>query len=76
MPLERCAICLVSATPTNYSFPDVSVSFVGNSPVVRGDTVTFDLSLGSGVTAVRCALLVGDRIQNETDCKFEKRELK
>ena len=48
---------------------DLSASFVGNSPIVSGNTVTFDLSLGSGVTAARCALLIGDRLKNETDCK-------
>ena len=38
--------------------------------MVIGDTVYFDLSLGSAVTAARCALLIGSRVQNETDCEL------
>lgn len=49
-----------------------SFVYAGNSPVVRDNTVTFDLAFGSPVTTVKCALLVGTKVQNETDCELQK----
>ena len=49
---------------------DMPARYVGNTPAVRDNTVTFDLLLSSDATAARCALLIGHRVQNETDCKL------
>lgn len=37
--------------------------------MVRGDTVTFSLSLGSGVVRAVCAVVQGDDVLAEADCE-------
>ena len=48
---------------------DTPLSYIGDSPMVIGNTVAFDLSLGSHVMSASCALLIGNRVQSETDCE-------
>ena len=48
----------------------MTASYVGNSPVVVGNTASFDLTFRGDVASASCALLVGNKIQSETDCKI------
>ena len=50
---------------------DISFNYTGNSPVVRNNHVTFHLSFGGGVLAARCAVLKGNQVLEETDCKYQ-----
>ena len=46
-------------------------SYIGNSPVVRGNTVSFDLKFRGDVVSASCGLLIG-RIKEvqAVDCKI------
>ena len=63
-----CLLLLIAIGPESFSY-------TGNSPVVDGNTVSFDLLLGRRVESAKCGLLIGNRIQNEIDCKFDLLEL-
>ena len=49
---------------------DISFNFTGDSPIVRDDIVTFQLSFGGGVVRARCAVLQGTAILDEVECKY------
>ena len=49
--------------------PDATFNFTGNSPVVRNNHVTFELSLGGRIIAAKCAVLRGTQVLEEVDCK-------
>ena len=52
-------------------FAGVLASFIGNSPVVCGNTISFDLSFRGDVISARCGLLIGKKQQIlSIDCKF------
>lgn len=52
-----------------FLWTDFSVQFIENSPVIRGDIVTFVLSFGAAVARAKCAVLRGKAILEEVDCE-------
>lgn len=51
-------------------FSDTSFSYIGDSPIVSGSSVSLQLSLGKNVKSARCALLTGNRVRREADCEY------
>ena len=47
----------------------VTFNFTGNSPSVVNNRVFFNLSFSGGVVAAKCAVLQGQKVLEETDCK-------
>ena len=60
---------LIKYTIIHYGI-DTSYNFTGDSPVVRDDIVTFQLSLGGGIVEAKCAVLQGTDVLEEVTCEF------
>ena len=53
------------------SLLETSFMYTGNTPLVNGTSVIFDIAFGGGVVSARCALLLGTslRVRQEFDCE-------
>ena len=50
---------------------ELTFSYVGDTPRVIDRDITFNLRFGPNVQQALCAVLLGDTVRDEVDCKLQ-----